>query len=326
MKIKNLKLAVVTMLLALSVVGCSSNESTIPESNSLPTEAGGQVADGTDTSTTFPITMTDSRGVAVTVAEEPMRIVSLAPNTTEILAFLGAEEKIVGRTRYCSYPESLADVPEVGGTSDPNVEAVVALEPDLVIASTHTSPEILEKLESLDIPVAFLNEQEDFQGTYDAIYKTAMLIGKQDAAEEVVAAMQASVAATKAYVEEATADGTLPKVYYMMWFGDSDSTAGGDTFIGELIRMAGAINIAEDVVGWGITKEVIAEQDPDIIILPTGTTTLETLQATPFYQDLRAIKEGNVFEVDNDMISRQGPRIVDALAALAEGIHPPVTQ
>ncbi|MGL5677766.1 MAG: ABC transporter substrate-binding protein [Cellulosilyticaceae bacterium] len=314
MKIKQLAMIVLASTVVLG--GCSTPEVEKPVVETQTPKKEEAAA--------FPVTFTDSLGVEVTVAEEPQRIVSLAPSTTEILYFLGVEEKIVGRTKYCSYPESLSEVAEIGGTSDPNVEAVIDLNPDLVVASTHTSEEVMAKLREVGIPVAFLNEQESVEGTYSAIENIGLLIGAQTKAEEVVESMKASIAATTEKVKKATEGKELPKVYYMMWYGDSDSTAGGDTFIGELIRLAGGKNIAEDVMGWSITKEVIAEQDPDIIIVPTGNGIAEAIVDAPFYKDLRAVKEGKVFEIDKDMISRQAPRIADVFEDLAMIIHPEI--
>lgn len=274
------------------------------------------------TESAFPVTVTDSTGVDITINAEPQRIVSLAPSTTEILYFIGAEDKIVGKTKYCDYPESIQDVESVGGTSDPNVETVIALEPDLVLASTHVSEEVISKLREVGIPVAFLNEQENFEGTYSAITKAGLLVGKSEEAEAVVADMEARVAAVAERIAKATESAELPKVYYMMWHGDSDSTAGGDTFIGEIIRLAGGENIAEDVSGWSISKELIAEGDPDIIIVPAGRDTLATINDIDFYKDLRAVQEGNVFEINDNTLSRQGPRLADALEDMAEIIHP----
>ena len=113
-----------------------------------------------------------------------------------------------------------------------------------------------------------------------------------------------------------------PKVYYMVGFGEQDFTAGGNTFISEMIGLVGGQNIAQNIQGWSISREEILADEPDMIIMPSDLTTLETLQQTEFYKDLDAVKSGHVYEIDGDMISRQGPRIADALVEMAKIINP----
>lgn len=270
----------------------------------------------------FSVTITDSTGTEITLDKKPERIVSLAPSTTEIIGALGAEDRLVGRTKFCNYPESVLELPEVGGTTDPNIEKIIELNPDLVVGSTHVSQEIIDKLREVGITVAFLNEQENFEGTYSAIENMGKLIGEDDSAKKVIEDMKKKVSDTTKKVEDITAEN--PKVYYMVGFGDSDSTAGGDTFIGEIITLSGGDNIAKDVKGWSYSKEKIAENDPDMIIVPSGRNIPDQLKETDFYKDLRAVKEGKVFEIDGDMISRQGPRVADAFVQMAQTINPEI--
>lgn len=283
--------------------------------------SNGKINEGKDKP--FSVTITDSTGETITLDKKPERIVSLAPSTTEIVAALGAEDKLVGRTKYCNYPETITKLPEVGGTMDPNVEKIIELQPDLVVGSTHVSQEVIDKLREVGIATVFVNEQQDFDGTYSAIEKVGQLIGEEDKATEVVAAMKKKVEETTKKVEE-VASGEKLKVYYCIGYGDYDSTAGGDTFIGEIINLSGGINIAQDVQGWSYSKEKIVENDPDIIIVPSHSNMIEGLKTADFYKDLRAVKEGKVFEIDGDMISRQGPRVADAFEEMARVINPEI--
>ena len=292
------------------LVGCgsSNNTSVTPTETAVTNEA-------------FNVSVTDSTGETITLTSEPQRIVSMAPSTTEILAALGVESKIVGRTKYCNYPESIENVESVGSTSSPNVETIISLEPDLVVGSTHVSEEVINKLREVGIPVVFLNEQEGFDGTYSAITSIGELVGKPEKAAEVIANMQKTVTDITEKVN-ALNKTEKPKVYYMVGYGEQDFTAGGDTFISEIINLAGGKNIAQNVEGWSISKEEIAADEPDMIIMPSGKGTLEELQNTDFYKDLEAVKAGHVYEIDGDMISRQGPRVADALVEMAEVINP----
>ena len=301
-------IGIIALLIGMLVVGCGkrSNEGIVTP---------------TPVAESFEGTITDSTGEVITLTKKPERIVSLAPSTTEILYFLGLESKIVGRTSYCNYPASIATVQEVGGTANPNVETVVSLSPDLVLASTHVSEEVVYKLREVGIPVAFLNEQENFEGTYSAISKIGKLTGTDKEAEAVIEEMKAKVEAVRVAVQGAN-KGATPTVYYATGSGESDYGAGGDTFIGEMITLAGGENIAKDIKGWSISKEQIVEGDPDIIIVPNDGVTLTNMKAQDFYKNLRAIKEGHIYEIDGDSISRQGPRVADALTKMALIIHP----
>ncbi|MEG0388552.1 MAG: ABC transporter substrate-binding protein, partial [Niameybacter sp.] len=269
----------------------------------------------------YPVSIVDSTGTTITLNEEPQKIVSLAPSTTEILGALGISDKVVGRTKYCNYPETIQDATDVGGTSNPNVETIVALQPDLVVASTHVSDEVIAKLREINIPVAFLNEQENFEGTYSAIENIGLLVGCTEEAKIVVEGMRTQIEETIEKVNALNKE-EKPRVYYAVWYGDSDSTAGGDTFIGEMIRLAGGENIAQDVEGWSISKEKIVEGNPEMIIVPAGNGIKEGMETTDFYKDLTAVQEGHIYEINQDMISRQGPRLAEAFVALAKIINP----
>lgn len=320
---------VLVLVMLGALVGCAGKqpvadqtqvESTTPTENATTEE--NTVDEQAQTDSAFPVTITDSTGTEITINQKPEKIVSLAPSTTEILYFLGVEKNIVGRTDYCTFPETISSVTSVGGTSDPNIEAIVALNPDLVVASTHVSEEVLNKLREVGINVAFLNEQENFEGTYSAIQTIGKLVGESEKADEVVAEMKQKIQATIEKITAASEGKTAPKVYYTIGFGEGDYTAGGDTFIGEMITLAGGENIAKDVQGWSISKEQIAAGDPDLIIMPSGRNMAEDIQKADFYKDLRAVKEGKLYEISEDMISRQGPRLADAFVELATCINP----
>lgn len=307
-------------ILLIGVVGCSQQQESQQQENIQEQE---HVQNQTEPiEQAFPVTITDSTGTEITITQEPQRIVSLAPSTTEILGALGVSDKLVGRTRYCDFPPEVLDAEEVGGTSDPNIETIVALNPDLVVASTHVPDEIISKLRELNIPIAFLNEQENFEGTYSAIENIGLLVGRTEEAKEVVNNMKTTIEGVIERINQLGEDTVAPRVYYALWAGDSDSTATGDTFIGEMIELAGGDNIAKNATMWSISKEQIVEGDPDMIIVPSGKGLKETLTTTDFYKDLRAVQEGQIYEIDDNMISRQGPRLAQAFEALAEIIHP----
>lgn len=269
------------------------------------------------------VEITDSSDYTVKISEKPQKIVSLSPSITEIVAALGAESRLVGRTDYCDYPEEIKDSVAVGGTMDPTLEKIVELNPDLIITSTHTSKEIVEKLRELKIPTVFLNEQEGFDGTFSAIMETGRMIGEVDKANELIKEMSAKKDKVQASVNNHIKGGERKTVYFTNSFGENgDFAAGGDTFISEILEIAGGVNIAKDVKGWQYSKEKLIEKDPDIIIVPSGRDLKKQLSELEGYKDLTAVKNGMVFEVDESMISRQGPRVDEALEEVAKIINP----
>ena len=323
-------LLMVLSIMCFALVGCSGD--TAEKSEVTPTAPVEATAtpEATKTSETteskgFEVTIIDSTQTEVKLTQEPMKIVSLAPSTTEIIAAIGAGDKLVGRTSFCNYPESITALPEVGGTMDPSVEAIVALEPDLVVGAGHAPEEVVTKLREVGIQVAFLKEDENFEGTYSTIEKLGLLTGKDEEAKKVIDEMKAKVEKVDTDIKALNLE-QIPKVYYATGYGDGDWGAGGDTYIGEIINLAGATNIMQDISGWEISKEQIAEADPDIIIVPSGSGAVEAMKTTEFYKDLRAVKEGKVFEVNGDTISRQGPRVADALVEMAQKIHPEIVK
>lgn len=267
----------------------------------------------------FPVTITDSYGRQVTLDKKPERIISIAPNITETIAALNATDRLVGRTEYCDYPESIKSVDSIGTLQEPNIEKIVELKPDIVIASTHFKKEVVEKLEQMNVKVAVLYGAETFDGVYETIGNVAKLIGEEETGAKIVSDMKKKVSD----VTEKVKNADKPKAYYVVGFGQTgDYTAGKGTFIGELIGMAGGINAAGDVEGWKYSLEKIVENDPDIMICSKFYDSKKGIEATNGYKDLRAVKEGKLFEIDNNILDRQGPRLADGLEELAKIIHP----
>lgn len=266
------------------------------------------------------IEVTDSAGITVAFDRYPARVISAAPNVTETIFALGKGDALVGRTDFCDYPPGASSVPSIGNLMDPNLETIVELQPDVVIASTHFQRDVAATLNELGIPVLYFFDPKSFEGTYEIISRIGAAIGAEAEAERVVGQMRAEVAEVLKTVEEAEHH---PSVYYAIDFGQwGDFTAGGDTFLGRLLEMAGGDNIASDLEGWSYSFEKIVEADPDLIICSVYWDARERLLTTDGYKDLRAVAEGRVYEIDNNLVDRQGPRLAEGLRALAEIIHP----
>lgn len=265
------------------------------------------------------ISVTDSFNRTITLDKPAVRIVSVAPSITETVFALGKGNLLVGRTDYCDYPPEVSSVQSIGSLMEPNIEKIADLNPDIVIASTHFKKETLEKLEKLSIKVLILKEDKSFDGVYTTISDIAKITGAEKEGRTLIARMKKTVKD----VEQAVKGKKRLKVYYVIGFGErGDYTAGGNTFIGQMITMAGGINIAAAVKGWTFSLEKIIESDPDIIICSKYWNTKKNFIKANGYKELRAVKENKVFEIDNNMLDRQGPRLADGLEALAKIIHP----
>ena len=263
------------------------------------------------------IVVTDHFGREVLLEKPAQTIISLSPGITETIFALGYGDRLIGRTSFCDYPPEALQVTPVGSLTEPDIEAIVALSPDIVIASTHFPEDVMNRLIAAGQKVAVLMGQESFQGVYDGVIRPAsILVGDPDAGELLISLMQDTV--TRA-LETVAGLNENPSVYYVVGFGEGgDWTAGGDTFISEMIEMAGGKNIASDVNGWSFSIEAIVDRDPDLILVPGWA--IDVFPVTPIYSDLRAVKNGSVVGIDENSIVRQGPRLADGFAELVDTI------
>lgn len=263
-------------------------------------------------------TIVDSNGREVTFEKTPERVVSIAPGITETIFELGKGDTLVGRSDYCDYPEEALNVEAVGSLTKPNIEKIVELNPDVVIGAAHFPEEAVTKLEELGVKVVILYGEDNYEGAYENIENLGKLLNVQDKANEVIDGMKKKVAE----VEEKVKGLSKPSVYYVVGFGKKDSAPGGDTFISQLIEMAGGDNISKDVNGWTYSLEKIVEHDPEIIIVSDQRNSKQLFMEDDAYKNLTAVKEGRVYEIDHNTLSRQGYRQAEGLEALAKIIHP----
>ena len=279
-------------------------------SESATEEATGEV--------TYPLTLTGTDGTEITIDEEPEKIVSMGPNMTEILYAIGAGDKLVGRTDYCDYPAEVSKVESVGSISNADIEKILSLEPDLVLASTHFSDDAIKQLDDAGVPVLYLYDESDMNGVYDMIGLVGKAVNCTEKAEETIEEMQVKMD----YVSDRLANADEnPTVYYVVGYGEyGDYTAGGDTFVNGILTAAGGDNIASDVEGWSYSTETLLEKDPEYVILSEYNE--EGFCTTDPYTELSAVKNGFVKTIDTNMLDRQGPRNADAVVELAQMLHP----
>lgn len=285
---------------------------------SLVSEEADQLA--TDAESEYPLEITDTDGGVVRIESEPMKVVSLGPDMSELIYALGASDKLVGRTDYCDYPAEISEVTAVGGIMDPDIEAITALEPDLILASTHVQDDVRAKLDELDLTVLYLYNSEEISSLKAKIIKTGLALNKNKEAKALADEVFERIAA----VQEKTAEiDEKPTVYYVVGFGESgDYSAAPSTFIGQLIEIAGGNNIVSDEDGWSYSVEKLMEVQPEIIVIPAWADGM--FQTTEPYSELDAVKNDKVFVIDNNMLDRQGPRNADGVEALAEIFHPEI--
>jgi iron complex transport system substrate-binding protein len=274
------------------------------------------------------LTLTDGLGREVQLESPAQRVVSLAPSNTEILFALGAGDKVVGRDEFSDYPAEAKAIQSVGGSmGEYSLEAIVALKPDLVLASELNSPELVASLEKLGLTVYYLPNPKSFEELYVNLETIATLTGRE--ATKLTDSLKARVTA----VDEKIAPLSYrPVVFYEIDATDPSKpyTAGMGNFIHLIINRAGGANFIELA---GITDpypQVSLEQlvvaPPDFIILGDSMwgTTPETVATRPGWESLLAVTEGRVFPFDDNLVSRPGPRLVDGLEALAMLLHPEV--
>lgn len=309
-KNKNILSLVLAIMLIIVYTGCKAKtEDKQTPQDSL--EIAEEVA--------YPLTITDSYNREVIIESEPMKVISIAPNITETIFALGKGEKLIGRTDFCNYPEEAKNVESIGGLTEPNIEKIADLEPDLIIASTHFKEDVLKKLEELGLNVIVLYGEESFEGVYDVIGKTGQVLNSKSEADKIVSDMRDKINTVQLKVQDAS----KPSVYFVVGFGEyGDYTAGKDTFIGQMIEIAGGINAANDVEGWKYSLERLLEKDPDILICSMEEGTKQQIMAANGYKDLTAVKDGKLFELDKNLLEIQGPRLADGVEALAKIIHP----
>ncbi|HEY8449849.1 MAG TPA: helical backbone metal receptor, partial [Bacillota bacterium] len=235
---------------------------------------------------------------------------------------IGAGEQVVAVDDFSDYPPDVEGLPRLGGLINPNYEQIVAMDPDVFIITTGAE-EIVARLEELNIPVLVL-KHERFDDVYANIRLLGQLTGHTREAAEVVSAIEDRVAAVQQAVGDVPPE-RRPRVFYEVWPEDPLMTAGPGSFIHDLIGLAGGINVASDVEqAWApINLEDVVARNPQVIITPFQES-YEQLRSgeRPGWAGIDAVVHGRIYLIDQNLISRPGPRLVEALEAFAGWLHP----
>ena len=269
------------------------------------------------------ITLTDMHGREITLTEPVTRIVAMQPSDCEILCAIGCEDALVGIGQYCDYPASITGLPVVQSGQETNVEEILALNPQVVLMNDMSqSEEQVRQLEENGVKVV-VSMATDIEGVYYAIRMIGSLMGKEDAAEAVVADMQGTFEdiRAKSADEGKTVYFEVSPLQWGLW------TAGKGTFMDELASICGLTNAFADVDDWAsISEEQVIARDPDYIVTITmyygeGPTPVEEILGREGWQDMKAVKNAQVFNAsDSNALSRPGPRLKDAAVELFDFI------
>lgn len=272
------------------------------------------------------VEIVDQLGRTVTLdSTDPQRIVSLAPSHTETLYALGLGDRLVAVTDYCNYPPEAEEKPSIGGFSTPNIEEVVAMDPDLVLATVIHEVEVIPQLEARGLTVVAVDPT-----TIDEVIASINLIGKAAGVEKKAADLTANMQSRIEAVTDKTSglnEAEKPRVLYIVWH-DPLMAAGSGTLHDELIRTAGGINVAGDLESYAaISLEAVIAANPQVMIAGVGMGTGEDLPVQFITKEERLAEtdariNNRIYGINVDLVGRPGPRIVEALEQFARFLHP----
>jgi iron complex transport system substrate-binding protein len=264
---------------------------------------------------------TDDLGRTVQINGIPKRIISLSPSNTEMVYFLGLEDRLIGVTTYCNYPPDALNKPQVSEYSNVDIEKVFSLQPDLILADDIQKTEVIPALEKLNIPVLGI-----VAPNLDQLLSDIDLIGRVTGIQNKASVLGKSLKQQIKDVEAKTTSAVKPRVFFVTWH-DPLWTVGKGTMIDDLIVKAGGVNIASDLEGNAtISLETAIQRNPEIIVVLSSmgdqAVSYHFLKNEPRFQVTDALKNNRVYQVDSDIYGRTTPRIIHGLEELAILIHP----
>ena len=311
-------IAIMCTIAPFALSGCPGTPGAAPE---IPP------ADHAAPTAGWPRTFTDDLGAEVTLHEPPTRVVSLAPGFTETLFAIGAGDRVVGRTDFCDEPPAAVDVESVGGLVTPSIEKIVSLEPDLVLVIRGTPADVIDALRRAGLPV-IARDTDTLSEALAGIRDVGRYLGMESEADALADALEARRDAVAQRTEELFAARARPEVLVLVSI-DPIFAAGDASLAGDIIAIAGGENAAggpalADAGPWPqLGLEAIVDRDPDVIVLAwehhqaSEALSAEELAQTPGWRELSAVQRGEVSEIDPDLLSRSGPRLLDGLEQLA---------
>ena len=278
------------------------------------------------------VTESDDTGATVTLHGVPQRIISLIPSNTELLFALGAGSSVVGVTTYCDYPPEAREIEKIGDATTMSLEKIVALDPDLVLASGGNSNELVHSLKALGVPV-FVLDPQSIEDLLDAIGKVGRLAGREEAASELFMDYRQRLAAVAERVG-GLSESERPTIFVGSPFRDEHWTPGPETFTSAVIHRAGGRNVADDLApgAWAVYNlENIVSRDPQVLLSTLGegqdaeevrTRYLERAKSLKGWKNLDAVRNERVVLIPENWLLRPAPRLFRAIETLAAALHP----
>jgi len=267
----------------------------------------------------------DDLGYSHVIDSPPKRIISLAPNITEILFALGLGEKVVGVTRYCDYPRETKQKEKIGGMTNPSLEKIIALNPDLIVGFQGNTLRILKRLRSLHLPVFAIEMGKTIESVFFIINKIGVITQKEETAKILIQSLKNKYAKIQSALQDIQHE---PKVFITL-HGMGLWTCGKDSFIDDLVRKAKGLNIAGKIQRRWLpyNREQLIHEDPEFIIIISNSQeefskTKEWIKKRAHLESIRAVEKENIYFLDANLATRPGPRIIDALDHLARILHP----
>lgn len=324
---KSWRLLGLLVVAAVALLGCSERPPATSESLEQPPVTDRRltaVAEGVDGD--FPVVVHDLLDRRVRLPKRPTRIISLTPSTTELLFAIGAGSQLVGATEHCNHPPEASDIPRVGGGTLESVsrEGLLNAQPDLVLCKWDNHEPLIDMLDEFSIPSLGLGPE-----TLDDLYEEISLLGKvtghEANAERLIAQMKARVTSLTALVSDIPPEKRC-SVFYEVW-DEPLMTAGPNSFIGEILQLAGTRNIFSDTDTRypRVSAEAVVARNPDVILAPSTHATevsREQILSRPGWEHVNAISSERVYLISGDQVSRCGPRLVDALEEVISFIYP----
>ena len=271
------------------------------------------------------LTIKDDLGDTHVFGSPPQRIISLAPNVTEILFALGLENKIIGVTRYCNHPKKAQTKNRIGGIVDPDLEKIIDLRPDLIIAFRGNPLRLIKRLKSLDLPVFVLEIGTTLESVFSLIQRIGLVTQRENAAKDLVAHLNGGLEKTRDRLNNVR---TRPKVFINL-HGKGLWTCGKNSFMNDLVREAKGTNIAGEVPrAWSnYNREELIHQNPDHIVV-LAKIEKDYLEVKTWFveeahlESIHAVQKDKISFLNEDLVTRPGPRIFEAFDQLARILHP----
>lgn len=311
---------VLAVSLALAGCGGKDNAAESPSPTAAATAAAPSPAASATASaaqTVYPLKVTDATGTEVVFEKPPERIVTLVPSETESLFAVGAGDRIIGVDKWSDYPEDAKKKTVIGDLTT-NLESVVALNPDVVFASSSLNKKPVEALRNLGVKVFAINPKSMTEAI-ERVELYGKIMNMQGQSKKVADAMRSDIQKVKDLVKDA------PKKRVYMEFNPG-WTVGDGEFLSEMVELSGGINVGAGKKGWyEIDPEAIVKANPEVIIYSVGTgmgTLPDTIKSRAGFSTTDALKNNRMYGIDTNLTNRSGPRLTQGLLEIAKAVHP----